>query len=59
MVAVPASSGLQPAEPTATLGELAIPLSDLIRDTAHAVVEALGLKPTDALVEGAADGPNA
>ncbi len=50
----PASSDLQPAEPTATLSELQMPLAKLIRDTAHAVVEALGLEPQDALVEGLA-----
>src|SRR5437667_11221297 len=47
----PASSDLQPAEPTATLSELEMPLANLIRDTAHAVVEALGLEQKDALVE--------
>jgi hypothetical protein len=50
----PASSDLQPAEPTATLSELEMPLAKLISDTAHAVVEALGLEPQDALVEGLA-----
>jgi len=40
----PASSDLQPAEPTATLSELEMPLANLIRDTAHAMVEALGLE---------------
>ena len=50
----PASSDLQPAEPTATLTELQIPLANLISDTAHAVVEALGLEAQDALVEGLA-----
>jgi hypothetical protein len=50
----PASSDLQSAEPTATLTELQIPLANLIRDTAHAVVEALGLEPQDTLVEGLA-----
>jgi hypothetical protein len=50
----PASSDLQPAEATATLSELQMPLANLIRDTAHAVVEALGLEPKDALVEGLA-----
>src|SRR5437879_8469062 len=50
----PASSDLQPAEPTATLSELQMPLANLIRDTAHAVVEALGLEQQDALVEGLA-----
>ena len=50
----PASSDLQPAEATATLSELEMPLANLIRDTAHAVVEALGLEQKDALVEGLA-----
>jgi hypothetical protein len=50
----PASSDLQPAEPTATLSELQMPLAKLIRDTADAVVEALGLEPKDAVVEGLA-----
>ena len=38
----PASSDLQPGEATATLSELEMPLANLIRDTAQAVVEALG-----------------
>jgi hypothetical protein len=42
-----ASSDLQPAEATATLSELEMPLANLIRDTAHAVVEALGLEQKD------------
>src|SRR5438034_4566425 len=50
----PASSDLQPAETTATLSELQMPLTNLIRDTAHAVVEALGLEKGDVLVEGLA-----
>jgi hypothetical protein len=50
----PASSDLQPAEPAATLSGLEMPLANLIRDTAHAVVEALGLEQQDALVEGLA-----
>jgi len=50
----PASSDLQPAEPTATLSELEMPLAKLIRDTAQAVVEALGLEQKDVLVEGLA-----
>ena len=50
----PASSDLQPAEPSATLSELQMPLAKLIRDTAHAIVETLGLEPQDALVEGLA-----
>jgi hypothetical protein len=50
----PESSDLQPAEPTATLSQLEMPLANLIRDTAHAMVEALGLEKQDALVEGLA-----
>ena len=50
----PASSDLQPAEATATLSELEMPLANLIRDTAHAVVEALGLEEKDVVVEGLA-----
>ena len=50
----PASSDLQPAEATATLSELQMPLANLIRDTAQAVVEALGLEKADVLVEGLA-----
>src|SRR5438270_6547466 len=50
----PESSDLQPAEPTATLSELEMPLANLIRDTAHAVVEALGLEQQNVLVEGLA-----
>ena len=50
----PASSDLQAAEPTATLSELEMPLAKLISDTAHAMVEALGLEQQDALVEGLA-----
>src|SRR5260370_7022151 len=50
----PASSDLQPAEATATLSDLEMPLANLIRDTAHAVVEALGLEQKDVLVEGLA-----
>jgi hypothetical protein len=50
----PASSDLQPAEATATLSELQMPLAKLIRDTVQAVVEALGLEQKDELVEGLA-----
>src|SRR5256714_5342178 len=50
----PASSELQPAEPTATLSELEMPLANLIRDTAHAMIEALGLEQKDAVIEGLA-----
>jgi hypothetical protein len=50
----PPSSGLEPAEATATLSELQLPLANLIRDTAHAVVEVLGLEQKDVVVEGLA-----
>jgi hypothetical protein len=48
----PAASELTPAEPTASLTELQLPLSSLIRETALATVEALGLEKSDAIVEG-------
>ena len=51
----PASSDLQPAEATATLSELQVPLASLIRETAHATVEALGLEKKDVVVEGLAN----
>jgi hypothetical protein len=35
--------------------KLQVPLANLIRDTAHAVVEALGLEQKDVLVEGLAN----
>src|SRR5712671_6838982 len=38
----PASSDLQPAESTATLSELQMPLANLIRDTAHAMSKRSG-----------------
>jgi len=50
----PASSDLQPAEATAKVSELQMPLENLIRDTARAVVEALGFEQKDAAVEGLA-----
>ncbi|MFN2622579.1 MAG: hypothetical protein ABR611_07010 [Chthoniobacterales bacterium] len=50
----PESSELQPAEPTASLSELHVPLASLIRETAQATVEALGLEKKDVLVEGLA-----
>ena len=51
----PASSDLESAEPTATLTELQIPLDALIRETANAVVEALGFQKDDTIVEGLAN----
>ena len=50
----PASSDLQAAEATASLSELQVPLASLIRETAHATVEALGLEKKDVVVEGLA-----
>jgi enoyl-[acyl-carrier-protein] reductase (NADH) len=50
----PASSELTPAEPTATVSELQVPLSNFIRETAHAVVEALGLEKDETVVQGLA-----
>ena len=47
----PASSDLQPAEATASVRELEMPLANLISDTARAVVDALGLEQKDAVVE--------
>jgi len=48
----PASAELRSAEPTAALSGLQIPLTSLIRETAQAVVDALGLeKRDDAAVE--------
>ena len=51
----PTSSGLRPAEPTAILSELQLPLTNLIRDTALAVVEAMGVENKDVVVEGLAN----
>lgn len=51
----PATADLASAEPTAELSGLQLPLANLIRDTTHAVVEALGLEKTDTLVEGLAN----
>ena len=51
----PESSELEPAEPTASLSELQVPLANLIRETAQATVEALGLEKKDVVVEGLAN----
>src|SRR6478672_5075405 len=51
----PAGSDLAPAEPTAAIRELDVPLTSLIRDTAQAVVDALGIQKTDEIVEGLAN----
>src|SRR5947209_10718949 len=50
-----ASSELTPAEPRAAVSELEVPLSNFIRETAHAVVEALGLERDDTIVQGIAN----
>jgi len=51
----PASSDLESAEATASLSELQVPLANLIRETAQATVEALGLEKKDVVVEGLAN----
>src|SRR3954452_5901435 len=48
----PETSDLTSAEPTAALSELQLPLDVLIRQTAQAVVDALGLEKPDTIVEG-------
>ena len=51
----PASAELTSAEPTATLNRLEVPLANLIRETAEAVVEALAVEKKDIIVEGLAN----
>src|SRR6266403_1016981 len=51
----PASSELTPAEPTATVSELQVPLSNFIREPAQAVLEALGLEKDETIVQGIAN----
>src|SRR5438477_598853 len=51
----PGSSELTPAEPTAAVSELQVPLSNFIRETAHAVVEGLGLEKDETIVQGIAN----
>lgn len=50
----PATSELELAEPSAEITELHVPLANLIRETAQAVVDALGLEKSDVVVEGIA-----
>ncbi len=50
----PAASELTTAEPVASLTEMEMPLAALLRETAQAVVDALGLEPPEQLVEGLA-----
>jgi hypothetical protein len=51
----PASSELTSAEPTAAVSELQVPLRNFIRETAQAVVEALGLEKDETIVRGIAN----
>ena len=51
----PTSAELEPAEVTASVRELDVPLASFIRDTAHAVVDALGIEKKDVIVEGLAN----
>jgi len=48
----PETSDLSSAETTAVVSELQLPLDVLIRQTAQAVVDALGLEKPDTIVEG-------
>jgi hypothetical protein len=50
----PAASELSSAEPAASLTNMEMPLGALIRETAQAMVDALGLEKPDQLVEGLA-----
>jgi len=47
----PVSAGLQPAEPQASISGLNQPLANFVRETAEAVVRALGLEKPDALAD--------
>ena len=51
----PGQSELTPAEPTAAVSELQVPLSNFIRETAQVIVEALGLEKDDTIVQGLAN----
>jgi hypothetical protein len=50
----PTVSDLTAAEATASLTEMEMPLSTLIRETAQAMIDALGLEKPDELVKGLA-----
>ena len=50
----PTSSDLTVAEPIAKLTEMEVPLSALIRETAQAMIDGLGLRKSDEVVEGLA-----
>jgi hypothetical protein len=51
----PAGADLSPAEVTATVRELDVPLTSLIREIAQTVVDALGFEKPDQLVEALAN----
>src|ERR1700730_8057603 len=51
----PAGSDLVPAEPSATIRELDVPLTSLIREIAQGMVDALGIQKSDELFEGLAN----
>ena len=51
----PETAELTSAEATATLHELNVPLASLIRETADAVVQSLGIEQKQDVVEGLAD----
>ncbi|HEY0454737.1 MAG TPA: hypothetical protein VGE41_00065 [Verrucomicrobiae bacterium] len=48
----PETSGITPAEPQAEITGMSQPLSVLVRETAEAIVAALGLEKSDTIVEG-------
>lgn len=51
----PETAELTSAEATATLRELDVPLASLIRETADAIVQSLGIEPKQDVVEGLAN----
>ena len=51
----PESSDLLLAEPAVQISDLQVPLDNLIRETAEAVVDALGLQKSDSVVDGIAN----
>jgi|ERR1700719_3340092 len=51
----PETAELMSAEATATLRELDVPLANLIRETAEAVVQSLGIEQKEDVVEGLAN----
>ena len=47
----PDSAGLEPAEPTATINGLDIPLKQFVQETVEAAVQELGLEQPDAVID--------